>query len=243
MIDPSARIEAGAAIGRERFDRPLLHHRPACDGRRRLPAARACQSHRPHHDRRAHRHPSLRLARLAAAVVQLSRRADPARGRRRLRYPRKRHHEHRHRGRRRRDRSRRPLFLHGRLACRARLQGRQPCRVRQQHGARRPRQRRRPCRVRRRRGGAPVRAHRRGRDDRGLERRSRRRHSVGHGAGPARQSGRAQCGRHAPARARQSRHPSLARGLSGAVLRRRRVPRAARARRRRLRRPMRRSAR
>ena len=89
-------------------------------------------------------------------------------------------------------RSRRPLFPHGRRACRARLQGRQQCRVRQQHGARRPRQRRRPCGVRRRRGGAPVRAHRRGRHDRGLERRARRRHPLGHGAGAARESGRPQ---------------------------------------------------
>ncbi len=40
---------------------------------------------------------------------------------------------------------------------------------------------------------------------------------MAHGA--ARQSGRAQCRRHAPARARQSRHPSRARRLSGVVLR------------------------
>ena len=125
MIDPSARIEAGAAIGQDVSIGPYCTIGSACHARRRLPAGRARQPHRPHHDRPAHRHLSLRFARFAAAVGALSRRADAAGGRRRLRHSRKRHHEHRHRGRRRRYRSRRPLFFHGRRPCRARLQGRQ----------------------------------------------------------------------------------------------------------------------
>ena len=138
MIDPTARIEAGAVIGQDVAIGPYCVVGPHVVDRRRLPAARACPSHRPYHDRRAHRDLSVRLARHAAAIGALSRRADAARDRRRLRHPRKRHDEYRHRGRRRRHAGRRPLLPDGRLACRARLPGRQRCHVRQQRGARRP---------------------------------------------------------------------------------------------------------
>ena len=52
---------------------------------------------------RAHRDLSVRVARHAAAIGQVSRRADQARHRRGLRDPRKRHHEYRHRRRWRRS--------------------------------------------------------------------------------------------------------------------------------------------
>ena len=103
VIDPSARVAHGAVIGKDVTIGPYCVIEAECRDRRRLPPVLACPRHRPHDDRRAHRDLSVRFARHAAAIGQVSRRADQARHRRRLRDPRKRHHEYRHRRRRRLD--------------------------------------------------------------------------------------------------------------------------------------------
>ena len=162
-IDPTARIAPGAAIGAGASIGPYCVIGPdvvmgeGC----RLVAHVHVTGHTTIGPRTVDL--SLRLAGHAAAIREISRRADPARDRRRLRYPRERHHQYRHRGRPRHHRDRRPLLPDGRLPCRPRLQGRQPCDVRQQCRARRPCQRRRLRLPRRPGGGAPVRPDRRGR--------------------------------------------------------------------------------
>ena len=126
---------------RGRGDRAVLPGRAAGRACKRRAPDRPCQRHRRNDDRRGHRGLSVLLARHAAAIGALSRRADQTDHRRALRAARERHHEHRHRRRRRRHAGRRPLLHHGRRPCRPRLPGRQRCEPGQQRGARRPRRR------------------------------------------------------------------------------------------------------
>ena len=114
-IDPTARIEAGAVWAQDVEIGPYCVIGPRCHDRRRLPA-RSPMSTSPATPPSGRAPRSIPFASLGAPPqsVQLSRRADPACHRRRLRHPRKRHDEHRHRGRRRHHRGRRRLLPDGR---------------------------------------------------------------------------------------------------------------------------------
>ena len=212
MIDPSARIEAGAAIGQDVSIGPYCTigpHVTLGDGCRLVGA---CQ-YQPATPRSGRAPSSIPFASLGSPPqsVQLSRRADAAGGRRRLRHPRKRHHEHRHRGRRRRHRrSATNAFSWSARHVGARLQGRQQCRLRQQ------------CRCSAGHvsvgdnvvfgGGVAVRQFVRIGEGAMIVGLSGVRADVipwGMAQGPLGRSGRPQRGRHAPARHFQGRHSSL----------------------------------
>ena len=229
MIDPTARVEAGAAIGRDVTIGPYCvigPHVTIGDGCRLL-AHVNLTGHTT--IGAAHRHLSVRLARHAAAIGQLSRRSDPSRDRRRLRHPRKRHHEYRHRGRRRRD----ARSATTASSWSARMSG---MIARSATMSRSPTTR---CSAAMSASGtmscsaAASAVHQFVRIGEGamIVGVSGIRADVipfGIAHRPARQSGRAQCRRHAAARLSR-RHPPPARGLSGVVFRRGEFRRAARA--------------
>ena len=107
-IDPTARVAPTArVIGDDVEIGPYCvigPHVAIGDG---CGLSRMCNVTGAHHDRRGHDRLSVRLARHAAAIGALSRRADAARHRRALPDPRRRHDEYRHRGRRRHHAGRR----------------------------------------------------------------------------------------------------------------------------------------
>ncbi len=78
MIDPSARIEAGATIGKDVLIGPYCTigaHVSVGDGCRLIAHVNLT---RPHHDRAADGHLPVCVAWVSAAVVQLSGRTDAA---------------------------------------------------------------------------------------------------------------------------------------------------------------------